>query len=447
MPLALRLIFLVAGALLFSLLAGGVLIFVGAAEWVQAEVDNSSQVAHELVDQRLAEAAEEGESPERLTELLASLETDYRLHAVYETEGQAPPETRAAPAPRSRLSLLLGVHPTVQAIPVAVAGLPPGRIVLTIDPEPEVARVWRAVELSLAAITLISTATLILVAIGLTRSLRPLRQLTEALSRVGTGDYSPRIDTAGPREIALLGRQFNLMADQLRHMRTRTRALDAEMAAVRERERREIARDLHDELGPCLLAANLDVAAVDRLNRGGDRRAVADCAAGLATALARMQDLVRRMIDRLHLDPADTVDLPASIGDLVTFWQERCPEIEWRTDLHAAGEDMPDVAALALLRVAQEALANAVRHSGAAHIAVAFAAEEAGFVLTVMDDGAGMAPDTRDGVGIAGMRERIVTLGGRLEVRSGPGRGTTIVASLPRFEHRLAGPEPLEVTA
>ena len=445
MPLALRLIFLVAGALLFSLLAGGLLILVGAAEWVQAEVDEASQVAHQLVDQRLAEAAEEGESPERLTELLRSLETDYRLHAAYETEGQAPPAT--APAVRSRLSLLLGVHPTVQAIPVAVTGLPPGRIVLTIDPEPEVTRVWRAIEISLAAIALISTTTLILVAIGLTRSLQPLRQLTDALSRVGTGDYSPRIDTAGPSEIALLGRQFNLMAGQLRHMRTRARALDAQMAAMRERERREIARDLHDELGPCLLAANLDVAAVDRLNRAGDRRAVGDCAAGLATALARMQDLVRRMIDRLHLDPADTVDLVASVGDLVAFWQERCPEIEWRSNLRAADDEIPAAAALALLRVAQEALANAVRHSGAGHVAVAFAAEEAGLVLTVADDGAGMTPGTRDGVGIAGMRERIVTLGGRLEVRSEPGRGTTIVAALPRRERHRAEPERLEVPA
>ena len=100
------------------------------------------------------------------------------------------------PAAPSTLSRLLGVHPTVQDIPVALPGLQAGRIVLAIDPEPEVARAGRAIEISLAAIALVSGSTLVLVALGLTRSLRPLGQLAQALSRVGSGDYTPRIDPA-----------------------------------------------------------------------------------------------------------------------------------------------------------------------------------------------------------------------------------------------------------
>lgn len=428
MTLAARLIILVAGALLLSLVAGGVLILVGASRWVQAEVDTAARVAHELVDQRLSEAAEEAESPERLTELLRSLETGYHVHAVYRAADQAP--AVRPPAARSPLSRLLGVHPIEEEIPASLAGQPPGRIVLAIDPEPEVARVWRAIEISLAAIALVSTTTLILVALGLTRSLRPLGQLAHALSRVGIGDYSPRIAAGGPRETALLGSRFNLMADQLEQMQARTRALNAQILAVQERERREIARDLHDELGPCLLAANLDVSTLVRLNRADDRRAIDDCAASLARVLVRMQALVRGMISRLHLDPDETVDLAGRVQELVAFWRERCPGIEWQVSLGETG--MAPAGAVALYRVAQEALTNAVRHSGARRIAVSCAADATGVTLSVRDDGVGMAAGGREGVGIAGMRERIGALGGTLTISSDPRGGTLVAARLPR---------------
>jgi two-component system sensor histidine kinase UhpB len=429
MTLAARLIILVAGALLLSLLAGGLLILVGAARWVQAEVDTTAAVAHELIDQRLAEAAEETESRERLDELLQSLETGYHIRAVYLPLDQAA-ESSPVPVPSSALSRMLGVHPTVQEYPVAVSGLPPGRILLTIDPEPEVRRVWRAIEISLAAIGLFSATTLGLVAIGLSRTLRPLGALAGALTRVGAGDYSPRIEAGGPRELALLGRQFNLMADQLHHMRARTRALNAQMLAVRERERREIARDLHDELGPCLLAANLDVSALTRLSRAGDRPAVEECADGLAALLVRMQDLVRGIIERLHLGPADSVDLAAAVDELIAFWQERCPEIEWHTDIRVAGDALPPATATALVCVAREALTNAVRHGGARRIAICCTEEGPDLVLTVADDGVGLGSDAREGIGIVGMRSRVAALGGRLAIGGAPGEGTTIAVRL-----------------
>jgi two-component system sensor histidine kinase UhpB len=441
MTLATRLILLVAGALLFSLLAGGLLILAGAAQWVQAEVASAAQVAHELVDDRLAEADEEGESSERLTELLRSLEAGYHVHAVYRPADATPTEAPQDAIDASLLSRLLGVHPIVEEIPVRQGGTPVGRIVLVSDPEPEVKTVGRAIEIGLASIALCSLTTLVLVAIGLTRSLRPLGQLAEALSRVGTGDYSGRLASGGPRETALLGRQFNLMADQLERMKSRARALDAQMLAVQERERREVARDLHDEIGPCLLAANLDVAALRRLNRLNDRAAVEESAGGLAAVLAQMQDLVRRMIGRLHLDPTVTIDLAAAVDDLVAFWRDRCPEVVWATSLSVTGQSPPTAVSAALLKVAQEALANAVRHSGARRILTSLTADGTDLVLSISDDGAGMAESVPEGIGITGMRDRVAALNGTLSVVSAEGHGTTITARL-RTAPSAAPPTP-----
>ncbi len=440
MTLATRLILLVVGALLCSLLAGGLLILVGAAAWVQGEVDATAGVVHDLVVRRVAEAREEGESPERLTELLQSLETAYHVRVVYRPPDNLPAPPGETPAAPSTLSRLLGVHPTVQDIPVDLPRLQAGRIVLAIDPAPEVARAWRAIEISLAAIALVSGSTLVLVALGLTRSLRPLGQLAQALSRVGSGDYSPRIDSRGPHEIALLGRRFNLMADQLLQMQARTRALNAQMLAVQEQERRELARDLHDELGPCLLAAHLDVATLVRLNRVGDRAGLEDCAGGLGAVLARMQALVRRMVGRLSLDPAATIDLGAAVADLIGFWRERCPSITWRSSLDDSCVALPAATAETLLKVAREALTNAVRHSGARRIAVAWMQEPETVVLSITDDGIGMTPDIPPGLGIAGMRDRVAAQGGTLTVTSAPGLGTVVAARLPRTDMPTAPP-------
>jgi two-component system sensor histidine kinase UhpB len=429
MTLATRLILLVAGALLISLLASFLLIVGAASHWVQTEIDTASHVARDLVDQRLAEAAEEDEAPERLTELLRSLETGYHIQAVYYADSQAvsPPPPPLEP---TRLSRLLGVHPIIEEIPVSLPERPAGRVVLTIDPQREVAQVERAIELNLVAVIVIVTITLGLVAIGLRSSLRPLSHLASALSRVGIGDFSLRITPQGPRDVGLLGLQFNRMADQLQKAQARARTLDAQMLAVQERERREIARDLHDELGPCLLAANLDVSALVRLNRTDNRQAITDCAGGLATLLAHMQELVGRMIGRLHLMPTDHIDFPASVQDLVAFWRDRCPEIDWVVNCRPWAVTRSAATVTALLRVVQEALANAVRHSAAQQIGISCVEAGMDLQLIIQDNGTGIPANGRQGIGLAGMRARVQALGGTIEIDSKPGRGTMITVSL-----------------
>jgi two-component system sensor histidine kinase UhpB len=316
-------------------------------------------------------------------------------------------------------------------IAVAHEGGEPGRIVITTDPANGIAKVWRLAKIGFGAMILFSASTLALVAFGLTHSLRPLGQLAAGLTRIGDGDYSARVGAGGPTEIAMLGQHFDLMAEQLQRMQGRTRALTAQLLAVQERERRDIARDLHDELGPCLLAANLDVLALIRLNQAEKREAVEDCARGLSGVLKRMQAQVRQMISRLHLETADPFDLGSATADLVGFWRERCPEIDWHV---APWEDWPDLSrtqAVALHRILQEAVSNAVRHSGARNVSIECAREADEIVVRVRDDGKGFSPRAGGGFGLPGMRERIEALGGTLAITSGPGQGTAITARLP----------------
>jgi two-component system sensor histidine kinase UhpB len=319
----------------------------------------------------------------------------------------------------------------VQEVPVTRGGRAIGRIVIATDPATEIAKVWRLIETGLVAVCAVSGSTLLLVTMGLSRGLRPLARLADGLRRVGDGDYAARVGSSGPSEIALLGRQFDAMAAQLQRMQGRMRQLTSQLVAVAERERREIARDLHDELGPCLLAANLDVSALIRLNQGRQREAVEDCAKGLAGALDRMQTRVRRMIDRLHLGSVEPLDLGAAVTDLVGFWRERCPEIAWELAPAECWGSIPEAIAPSLFRIIQEALGNAVRHSGAATIAVNCQSAGEETVIRVADDGSGIPAGAPAGFGLSGMRERIEALGGRFVIATGAGQGTTIEARLP----------------
>ncbi len=434
MTLQARLIALVVGALLISLLAGGALIAVSAAQWVRSEIAADAQMARELVQSRIAEEAEETESPDRITELLRSLEVNHHLHARYLPAGgamAAAPEGMPAggPAP-SWLGPLLGVRPTVQVIDVPGGEAQGGRIVLTTDPATGVGRVWHLITLGLAAMILFSLSTLALVAFGLTRNLRPLGQLSSGLTRIAAGDYSARVGEAGPSDLAMLGRHFDQMAAQLQLMQGRARSLTAQLLDVQERERRDIGRDLHDELGPSLLAANLDVQALIRLNRAGSHQAVEESAKGLSRMLARMQDQVRRMIGRLRIEAAEPVDLGAAAADLAGFWRERCPEIDWHVASWGDWPELPPADAAPLYRIVQEAISNAVRHSGARNIHIDCVRAGTEIVVRVRDDGSGIAAANGGGYGIAGMRERIEALGGSLDIVTAPGQGTTIAARL-----------------
>jgi two-component system sensor histidine kinase UhpB len=234
------------------------------------------------------------------------------------------------------------------------------------------------------------------------------------------------------------------MADQLQSMQTRTRALTAQLLAVQERERRDIARDLHDDLGPCLLAANLDVLALIRLNQTQAREAVEECAGSLRGVLNRMQGQVRRMIGRLHLESGEAFDLGAVTADLVGFWRERCPEITWHVAPWDHWPELSPAQAVPLHRILQEAVSNAVRHSGARNVYIDCAQEVEATVVRVRDDGVGIAEQTGAGFGISGMRERIEALGGTLTIVTGPGQGTTIAARLPILEASRADVNELD---
>lgn len=220
---------------------------------------------------------------------------------------------------------------------------------------------------------------------------------------------------------------------ELAETRVRSELRDQTLKAViraQEEERRRIARELHDSAGQALASILLGlkvVAQEESLERARGR--VAD----LRQIVADASKDVRRMVRELRPSMLDDLGLAVAVERYVD-------DLRTRTGLDvSAGIDLgperlnPEVETV-MYRVAQEALTNIVKHAKASRVDVWLTSLDDRHVLSVADDGLGFDVELSEaaGLGIRGMRERAELVNGRVEVRSEPGRGTTVTLEVPR---------------
>jgi two-component system sensor histidine kinase UhpB len=225
-------------------------------------------------------------------------------------------------------------------------------------------------------------------------------------------------------DIQRLAATFNRMLERLENERRRSGAL---VVRAQEEERRRIARDLHDEVNQALTALLLRIEA-----------ATQDAPAQLRIELEETKRLADQAMGEL-LDLARQLR-PTALDDhgLVAALSTHVREFDRRGQARASfwadprlGDLSPD-AQVVVYRVAQEALVNAARHSGASRIEVSLEPADSRIRLQVSDNGSGFAfAEEGKGLGLSGMRERALLVGGTLEIDSSPGRGTTLKLEVP----------------
>jgi two-component system sensor histidine kinase UhpB len=266
-------------------------------------------------------------------------------------------------------------------------------------------------------------------AILLRHRFAPLEDLIEEMERVDLsrpGSLLPRtIDGVGEtEEVERIELAFLRM---MRRLEAERRRAGSAALQAQEEERARVARDLHDEVNQSLTGLLLRLEAARSAAPPGLEAELAETKALANQAMRELLDLARR----LRPTALDDLGLAAAIAGLV----ERLGEGEVETTIEIDGDftDLADDAQLVVYRVAQEALANAARHSGAAHVAVALRRGPEGVELTVADDGRGFAfAESERGLGIGGMRERALLIGGELTIESRPDAGTTVRLTIPR---------------
>ncbi|GAB4245038.1 MAG: hypothetical protein Kow00109_21070 [Acidobacteriota bacterium] len=273
--------------------------------------------------------------------------------------------------------------------------------------------------------------------------IRPLQQLTAATGHIGKPGMAPpdlALAATGD-EIGRLGQAFREMAERLaayhRELEEKERArvsLLQRLVQNQEEERRQFSRELHDQLGQSLSALLLSL---ERSATDGNH-----CPEPLRKEL---QDRVRELLDEVHelawrLRPSilDDFGLEKALERYVAELSRQTGiHFDFQTAGSAAKERLPGWLEVTLYRVAQEALTNVVRHSRATRCDVVLVGDEQGVSLVVEDDGVGFDPaavqaDSRRGLGLLGMEERVRECGGVLAIESRIRGGTTIRARIPR---------------
>lgn len=215
----------------------------------------------------------------------------------------------------------------------------------------------------------------------------------------------------------------------------RLRRLVAAQEAVREDERKRIARELHDELQQALAAIRLELSGVAGLLPGTPELARAQLAVvdGLVgSALVS----TRRMINDLRPQVLDDLGLVAALESLASHFRQRAGvPCVFRADEGLDDLTLPPEVATCLYRVAQEGLQNVAKHAGAGRVTLSLALEPGRrLAMAIVDDGRGVTEGDQHkehAWGLLGMRERVQGLSGELRVTGLPGRGTRIDAVVP----------------
>jgi two-component system, NarL family, sensor histidine kinase UhpB len=215
------------------------------------------------------------------------------------------------------------------------------------------------------------------------------------------------------------------------------------VVSLQDVERKEIARELHDEFGPYLFALRVHAGALTKIRDAGapSMEAARRHGSAILEQLNALQQSNRRVLEKLRPVGLTELGLREALGALLRLWGESHPEVVIETAISPSLGDTGEMADLTIYRTIQEALTNVFRHAGATCINVSVEPTElpsglarsgrGGALVRVRDNGSGLKPDHKLGFGLTGMRERILALGGSLAIAS-EDSGVTVEAVVPR---------------
>jgi two-component system sensor histidine kinase UhpB len=340
---------------------------------------------------------------------------------------------------------LMQVENLRRDVAVVSGGERVGKIVVVGRAADEILEIWQNVwDLALLALVL-NGAVLGVLYFALGRVLHPLTSLAAGLRELQDGRFRHRLQRPPGRELAEVAGRFNALADSLAAARTDNARLNRKLVTVQDDERRQIAMELHDELGPCLFGVKANVASIDRLARELPENVagrIRERVVSVNSITDRMQAANRDLLGRLRPMALGHVALADAVAGLAVDFAGADPDRRFALEVGRLAHSYGNCVDLTVYRCLQEGITNAARHAGAGTISASVGEEASGpagtgaagtvsLRLSVRDDGSGIAPGTVPGMGWSGMEERVRALGGRLSLTSEPDGGTRLDVVIP----------------
>jgi two-component system sensor histidine kinase UhpB len=413
---------------------------------VQAEDQSVIRLAREFIEMIVAGLDEAPDPDAKLNQIARDLNRlrhvsitlrDAAGHPLTPPRADEDDDARAPPAWFVSL-----VHPeqTAVSVPVSIQHKP-GSLVITSHPNDEIAEIWDGIVTQLEVGSAIAIALFLVTMTVVGRALRPLEALSEAMTELESGRYDARVEPGGAPELATICSKLNHLAATLGEAVEEKRQLAERAVSLQDMERKEIARELHDEFGPYLFSLRAHATALAKLSDGREpsAEAVRNHGSAILEQTNALQQFNRRVLERLRPVGLAELGLRQALESLLRLWRQSHPDVAIETTISPALGQTGETADLTIYRIVQEALTNVFRHAGATSINVTIEPAEQpdgprdgrGCArVRVSDNGRGMEPDQKLGFGLTGMRERILALGGTLNVASGEG-GVTVEALIP----------------
>ena len=256
MPLRMRLIALVALVLLASLAFGSLLVGWHAASSVQTELRAALDVGANSVRNGFDDLAVADDRATELRRQVTTFNGNRHVRAtLLDAQGRQVAESElfvpTQPVPGWFLWLIGGKAPATRlTVPAAIDG---GTIILRTDLINEIGEVWTQSRDAVVVLAGFAALSALLISIVVGRALRSLEDLSAAFKHIGKGNYPGLLAAHGPPELRRLANGFNLMTQRLATIAAQNDRLNERLLTLQAEERADLARDLHDEIGPCCL--------------------------------------------------------------------------------------------------------------------------------------------------------------------------------------------------
>jgi two-component system sensor histidine kinase UhpB len=458
-----RLNTLLALILLLGLAINVTRLVIEAGPRVQAEDQSVIRLAREFIETLVVSLNETPDPDARLTKVIQDLN---RLRHVSITRGQDAAEvkpsvtadlddddTELSSVPAWFVAL---VHPekTAVTVPITIHGKP-GSLVITSHPDDEMNEIWDGIVTQLLVGSAIAITLFLVTMVVVSRALAPIQSLSEAMTKIEAGAYDTRVRPGGSPELAAICAKLNHLAATLGEAVEEKRQLAERAVSLQDAERKEIARELHDEFGPYLFALRAHGSSLMRIAdaRELNRDALRKHGGVLLEQINALQQFNRRVLERLRPVGLAELGLAEAIGALLRLWSTSHPEVVIETAISDELGETGETAELTIYRVIQEALTNVFRHAGATRVEIVVEPAPSGrsgtalpesqaSIVSVRDNGAGLPADHKQGFGLIGMRERVLALGGTMTVAS-TNQGVTVEAVVPSGIRQFQAAEPL----
>ena len=324
---------------------------------------------------------------------------------------------------------LLGLPEFESAFPVTIEGKRVGDIVFAPDMSIDLYEKW----IGFLAIACTGIALMLLTAaiahFTARSALRPLQNLGDGLTRMRTGNYEQLIAPTGPPEIRKSVQEANALATTLHQLSQDNRKLLRRIVSLQDDERQDMARELHDELGPLLFGIRANaVALLESIS--ADEANSRNAAEDILRSVETLQQVNRRILDGLRPLYIEELGLEKSIQTILQGAKTQAPGLKVTSQIDARLNEIEGLLSQTVYRVIQEAVTNVLRHARANAMHVTAAVRDREVVVEITDDGIGFPADRRFGRGLTGMLERARALSGTLELLRDAGR-TSVRCRLP----------------